>query len=71
VKIITVQLLLDVENEAQACDAANEILREQQRSWAPQSCLIDYAVGSNVAHSDRDPKTYEEGDEPFTLPLWP
>jgi hypothetical protein len=64
---IQVTLLLDVTSDSEACDAANEILREQQRSFQDPvgldncSALIDYAVG-DVEHVDLDPSTYEEGD---------
>lgn len=39
---VNVQLVLDVDCEAEAFDAVNEILREQQRHFFATSCLVDY-----------------------------
>lgn len=59
---IRVELLLDVEDDDASCyDAINEILRGQQRSFEPESCLIDYAIGK-VIKSDISLDGYEEGD---------
>lgn len=58
---LTVTLILDVEDGSEAADAANEILRAQQRSYAPRSCLIDYAVNLPVVRvAEVDPGI--EGD---------
>jgi hypothetical protein len=41
--IAKIELLLDVEDEAQACDAIAETLREQLREYStPESCFIDW-----------------------------
>lgn len=66
-KIATVRLLLDVEDDAEAADAVNEILREEKRDFAPASCLIDYAQGPHFADYEA-PAKYEEG-EAFPAPL--
>ena len=60
-KKIPVFLVVDVDNDDEACDAANEILRCQQRSFSPASCLLDYAVGAPVG-IDINADDYEEGD---------
>lgn len=49
------------EEDAYVADAVNELLREEQVSYAPESSLLDYEV------SDQYPSTaslvgYEEGD---------
>ena len=59
--VLTVSLVLDVSTGAEAADAANEILREQQRSFAPGSCLIDYGVQFPAYMIEEDPVTYTEG----------
>jgi hypothetical protein len=66
-KIGTIRLLLEVESDAEAADAINEILREEQRDFAPASCLIDYAQEPHFADYD-PPAEYEEG-EAFRTPL--
>ncbi len=61
-KIVTVELVLDVETENEATDAVNEILREEQRSsFSPDSRLIDYQIGKVGASVEYD-ESYEEGD---------
>lgn len=60
-KLLTVHLALAVGCEAEAYDAANEILREQQRSFVPGSCLLDYAVGPYHATAVKT-LGYDEGD---------
>jgi hypothetical protein len=67
-KIGTIRLLLDVESDAEAADAINEILREEQRDFAPASCLIDYAQEPQFADYDPPADSYEEG-EAFPTPL--
>ena len=52
--------------ESVAYDAANEILRAQQRKYDARSSLVDYAVGP-VAFVDAHLYQYEEG-EAFTPP---
>lgn len=59
--LVTVVLALDVASEAEAFDGTNEILRGQQRSWVPTSCLLDYAVG-DAQLRELDVASYEEGD---------
>ena len=59
---ITVHLLLDVPDDGASCfDAVNEILRGHQRTFAPDSCLIDYAINNETTTVTLDPATYEEG----------
>ena len=41
--LVTCRLLIEADSEGEAADGVNEILREQQREYAPGSCLIDYA----------------------------
>jgi hypothetical protein len=60
---ITVELIVDVASEAEACDAANEILREQQRDFTEGSCLLDYCVlAPENCDWLGDPANYQEGD---------
>ena len=66
-KIATVRLLLDVKSDAEAADAVNELLREEQRDFAPASCLIDYAQEPHFADYE-PPAEYQEG-EAFGTPL--
>ena len=54
-------MVLDVENDSEAYDAVNEILRGQQRPFAPDSCLLDYAI-SEPASVSLEADSYEEGD---------
>lgn len=58
-KIVTVELLIDVETEAEAFDAVNEILRGQQRSYEPGSTLIDYLIDGDT--EDYEMPVYKEG----------
>lgn len=60
--IATVALVLNVEQEAEAFDAINEILREQQRAYAPRSCLIDYATRITEKREDLSAEDYVEGE---------
>jgi len=60
-KIVQVTLVLDVENESEASDAVNEILREQQKDWCPASCLLDYTL-DDFAEIPLSSTGYEEGD---------
>lgn len=62
--VINVQLVLDCK-ASEAADAANEILRGQQRQYSPASCLMDYAVSSHavqISDDDADPSDYQEGE---------
>lgn len=65
---ITVELFIEVDPnqdvKAQAIDAANEILREQQRHWVSTSSLLDYTIGA-VTH-----KVLELGGEPYKEDDW-
>ena len=38
----TVELYLDVQSEAEACDAVAEMLRPMLRHYDPSSCLVDW-----------------------------
>jgi hypothetical protein len=59
---LTVTLILNVPTMAEACDAANEILREQQRDFAPGSCLLDYDVSGTGVVIAGSNQHYSEGD---------
>jgi hypothetical protein len=68
--LITVQMLLDVEEDAEAFDGVNEILRDQQRHFQEpgrNSCLIDYQIVGEPVEADAEinaaivEDTYEEG----------
>jgi hypothetical protein len=67
IKIVTIQLALDVDNEAEAADAVNEILRDQQRVFSESSCLIDY-VQCEYSETSLSAENYDEGDA-FTTPI--
>lgn len=62
---VNCRLLLDTNCEASAADGANEILREQQRDYAPGSCLVDYSLDSFTVIAIAP--DYSEGDA-FTGP---
>ncbi len=54
------RLALAVESAPEAADGANEILRDLQREYAPDSCLIDYALdGFQPCEIGAD---YQEGE---------
>lgn len=63
--IVTCRLLIEAESEGEAADGVNEILREQQRQYAPGSCLIDYAQDAFTPTAIAP--DYDEGDA-FTGP---
>lgn len=65
---VFVQLVLDVSSDAECFDAANEILREQQRHFVGTSCLIDYRVGNPEYDAEICLADYCEGDA-FTLDI--
>lgn len=69
--VLPVHLAIAVPADADAtdvsafvADAANEILREHQREFAPASCLLDYEVCIDQIslRSAVDPDAYSEGD---------
>lgn len=64
IRYATITLALDVNSEAEVCDAVNEILREQQRSFTPTSCLLDYQIDKSDLESVKpiDVADYTEGD---------
>jgi len=43
VYIATIQVALAVDSKTEACDGLAEILRDNLRLYAPQSCLIDWS----------------------------
>jgi hypothetical protein len=59
-KLITVTMVLDVDTNSDAYDAVNELLRELQRTYVEESCLIDYAVDAPKPCS-LSPDNYVEG----------
>ncbi|QOX80804.1 hypothetical protein FY034_17420 (plasmid) [Trichlorobacter lovleyi] len=59
--LVKITLALDVDSDAEAADAVNEILREQQRSFTPTSCLLDYSNDGGT-EVELDVENYEEGD---------
>ena len=60
--VVTVKLLLDVADDAEAADATNEILRGAQRDFSENSCLVDYAIPSIDEDDFVITDDYEEGD---------
>jgi hypothetical protein len=48
--IANIQLLLDVEDDASACDAVAETLREHLRKFAPDSCIVDWRWSPSQSH---------------------
>jgi hypothetical protein len=42
----TIEILVDVDSEAEACDAIAETLRDQLREFHPGSCVIDWRYAS-------------------------
>jgi hypothetical protein len=65
--ILTLEILLDVDDDCEASDGINEVLREHQRDFSPGSCLIDYQIVNIEKSSCIIPSNYEEGD----FLLWP
>lgn len=66
VRLINVTLAIAVpENEfyptSFCVDAVNEILREEQRDWAPESVLLDYQI-ARYTPTNVDAENYKEGD---------
>ena len=61
-KLITVGLILDVDDDAEAYDAMNDILRDRQRCFAPSSVLLDYGVISSPVAVRLSADEYQEGD---------
>lgn len=59
--LVKVALALDVDSDAEAYDAVNEILRGQQRDFSSDSCLLDYSIDDDV-EVELDASNYEEGD---------
>lgn len=43
-RIVTLQLLVDADNEAEIADGINETLREHLRKFSPDSFIIDYRL---------------------------
>ncbi|MDD1493952.1 hypothetical protein DF016_36805 [Burkholderia stagnalis] len=58
--LVHVPLVLDVA-PSEMPDAINELLRGLQARFAPDSCLIDYAVPSLASPIHTEPDTYTEG----------
>lgn len=44
----------------EAADAINETLREHQRDFNPESCILDYAIGA-VIRTGHTAEGYREG----------
>lgn len=65
--LVKVTLALDVDGDAEAFDAVNEILRGLQRDFAPESCLLDYSIDDD-AEVELDVENYEEGDFEWPSP---
>ena len=59
---VMVTMILDVDDSAEAVDAVNETLREHQRSFAPTSCILDYAINLPVVLVAAPFGEYEEGE---------
>ena len=58
--LVPAEVDLDFE-DAYVYDAANEVLREHQQKFAPNSCLLDYALENQTA-CNVSPEDYVEGD---------
>jgi len=43
-------LFIEVENDAEACDAVAEMLRDHIRRFAPESCLVDWRYSTELSH---------------------
>lgn len=71
-RLINVTLALDTDSEEESYDAVNEILRENQRSFAAHSCLLDYTIGEERDAPEVAADYYEEGEmleaRPFPQP---
>jgi hypothetical protein len=50
-------------------DAMNEILRGQQRSFSPDSCLLDYTINGDMQHLRVAADEYTEGDYIHAMPV--
>ncbi len=60
--LVTVTLVVGTATEAEAIDCVGEMLRGQQRAWAMDSALLDYAI-DRITHAPiTDGNTYAEGD---------
>ncbi|QMI49721.1 hypothetical protein [Burkholderia sp. MBR-1] len=62
--VVNVMLVLDCP-ACKGADAVNELLRDRQRSFNPESCLLDYAICSpavQVEDDDADTSCYVEGE---------
>src|SRR4051812_16065583 len=73
----TIEILLDVDSETDACDAISETLREQLRTFTPDSCIIDWRYSDHetypVMHDGSgfeyaDPAMMLEAQEPAPVP---
>lgn len=59
--LIAVQVTLALHcRPEEAADAVNETLRDHLRTFAPQSCLMDYAIGA-VTITTHEAEGYQEG----------
>jgi hypothetical protein len=58
---VMVVMLFDAEQDSEAFDAVNEMLREKQRSFSPESLFMDYVIESTEPW-EGDTVNYNEGD---------
>lgn len=67
VAIATVRLLIDTDNEDEACDGVTGLLTERMKIYEPLSSLIDWRYeygGAPVIIDIQDTYTSHEGDVP-------
>lgn len=69
-RIVTVSLLLEVDDEAEACDGTNELLRGLQKDFTDNTCLVDYAI-NETGEELIIPDDYEEGSAFYNPPGFP
>ena len=53
--IATIEILIDVETDAEACDAIAETMRSQMKAEAPTSCLLDWQWAQSISHASLEP----------------
>lgn len=46
----TIDVFLDVESDAHACDGMAETMRDHLRRYAPESCIVDWGYNPNAPH---------------------
>lgn len=56
VYIATIQVFVEVDSEAEACDGIAETMREHLQRYAPESCILDWQhlMGSPALASEAE-----------------